>query len=962
MTDIVQLDELTINQIAAGEVIERPASVVKELVDNSIDAGAKNITIEIKDGGISLIRVTDDGEGIKKEDVEIAFERHATSKIRSAKDLEEVATMGFRGEALASIAAVSKVEMVTKTKDQVSGVRVVVEAGDVLEVEPAGTSTGTVMTIKNLFFNTPVRYKFLKKDYTETGYIEEIVRKMALVNNNIAFKLISNSKVILQTAGKGDFKSVIYSIFGEEIANAVVDAKYKSENIEIEGVVGKPEIARSNRRNQIFYVNGRPIKDKTLTAATDKALKGLVPGGRFGFCVLNLKMSQSLIDVNVHPTKEEIRFKDEKEAFSSVYNAISNALSKTELVENLFVPKYDGDDNKAQLKEDEAEYQHENEKKEKRSFFNFKEKQKRKQEREKAKNFEEELLEKNNQIYEAIVNNPHFSYKEILKQQQEEREAEEQEQKEEDERIEKLKNKLLERLNEKNDENVEILEDEQMLETKGVSSLGLESELRERISFEDKGVEEIIEGEIELDKEKTEETETKEEELINQKTQKIDDIQKKIEQTAILNVKEILAKYKQSKSMDNPKVETTDAVLDADEKVNVDTDKKYDFKTEEEVEVIEGEVNLDPENKSGEDFKAQDSNKRILDKILKQRKEDLENTGILDFKEVESLERKVSENPVQRDSMSESSELEQKQLKDKVELLTKMNNDFEFKEPEVFKDEYDIKDLNLVDTKDMESELKTEGENLSTIEQKGKKINEAFSKMYKKAFGVETVEEQQKKEKLEKQMSLLGDFSEPEQTMFEDDGIPLYKIIGVAFKTYIIIEMDNSIYMIDQHAAHERLLYEEVKRNFYNSETRDSETLLLPDVITLSYREMELIRENADIFNKAGFEFEEFGINTIKLVAVPRMTEILNTKQLFLDILDEIDLNYITGKDEIIDRFLATIACKAAVKANMELSDREIKALLDDLLRIRNPFTCPHGRPTAVKMSKYDLERKFARK
>ena len=267
MGNIVLLDDLTINKIAAGEVIERPASVVKEMVENSIDAGAKNITVEIKNGGISFIKITDNGSGISEDDMEMAFERHATSKIRKAVDLETVTTMGFRGEALASIAAIANVEMVSKKEGEEIGHKIVVEGGKILEKAEIGCPVGTTITVRNLFFNTPVRYKFLKKDYTEAGYIEDNVRRIALVNKDISIKLVNTGKTVLQTNGSGDFKNIIYSIYGKDIANGIMEVEYVYEDIKVSGVVGKPEIARANRQNQIFFVNGRYIKDKNLTAA-----------------------------------------------------------------------------------------------------------------------------------------------------------------------------------------------------------------------------------------------------------------------------------------------------------------------------------------------------------------------------------------------------------------------------------------------------------------------------------------------------------------------------------------------------------------------------------------------------------------------------------------------------------------------------------------------------------------------
>ena len=255
MGNIVLLDDNTINKIAAGEVIERPASVVKELMENSIDAGATAITVEIKNGGISYIRITDNGKGIAPDDMEIAFERHATSKIRKAEDLETVKSMGFRGEALASVAAISKVEMTSKYIENEIGYKVEVEGGTIKNKEEAGCPKGTTIIITDLFFNTPVRYKFLKKDYTEAGYIEDVVTRIALIHPEIAVKLINTGKTTIQTPGNNDFKAVIYSIYGKDIADNILEVNYNYEDITVTGVIGKPVIARSNRSNQLFFVN-----------------------------------------------------------------------------------------------------------------------------------------------------------------------------------------------------------------------------------------------------------------------------------------------------------------------------------------------------------------------------------------------------------------------------------------------------------------------------------------------------------------------------------------------------------------------------------------------------------------------------------------------------------------------------------------------------------------------------------
>ena len=334
MGKIVLLDDLTINQIAAGEVIERPASVIKEMIENSIDAGAKNITIEIKNGGISLIRITDDGCGIAVDDMEIAFERHATSKIRKSEDLEIVETMGFRGEALASIAAIAKVEMISKTEEDDLGHKIVVEGGKTIDRTEVAAQKGTRITVQNLFYNTPVRYKFLKKDYTEAGYIETVVTRIALINRDVAIKLINNDKVLLQTNGSGDFKNIIYSIYGKDVANGIIDVDYAYEDMKVSGVIGIPDIARSNRANQMFFVNNRYIKDGKLSAAAEQAYRDLLPSGKYAFLILNIEMDTKKVDVNVHPAKLEVRFEEEAEVFRAVYNAIKAGLATIALSEN----------------------------------------------------------------------------------------------------------------------------------------------------------------------------------------------------------------------------------------------------------------------------------------------------------------------------------------------------------------------------------------------------------------------------------------------------------------------------------------------------------------------------------------------------------------------------------------------------------------------------------------------------
>lgn len=635
MGDIVLLDELTINQIAAGEVIERPANVVKELIENSIDAGATSIFAEVQNGGITYIRITDNGKGIARDDVELAFERHATSKIRKAADLIKVSTMGFRGEALASIAAIAKIELVTRTKNEELGTKIIVEGGKIISKEDCGAPLGTTITIRELFYNTPVRYKFLKKDFTEGGYIESSVERIALMHPEIAFKLINNKKEIISTSGNESMTDVIYNIFGKDIATNSVDVDFEYENIRVTGRVGKAEIARSNRSNQMFYVNGRFIKDKTLSAAAEEAYKTIIPNGKFGFCVLNLNIDPELVDVNVHPAKLEVRFSEEGKVFKAIHYAIKNTLLGVDL-------------------------------------------------------------------------------------------------------------------------------------TRG-------------------------------------------------------------------------------------------------EKVEEKEEVKRTFNTPEEKEV-----------------------KKSLFDIFKNVRQD-------------------------------KNEIKEDTLKDNEYII-----EVEEKKDEVNKASI-VKMLNNSITSTSSEEEKLEVEENTELKNKIEQSN---------------IYEQEEKE----------------------FAIPEYKILGVAFNTYILIEMDDDIYILDQHAAHERVLYEKVKQNFYGRGGKEVQMLLLPDILEVPKRDMHMIREHKDLFEQSGFAIEEFGENTIKINGVPVICYEMDTKDLFLDILDGIDITNKTNKQEIEEKFIATVACKAAVKANMKLDEREITGLLNELLLLENPFTCPHGRPTAIRITKNEIEKKFGRK
>lgn len=326
MSRIIVLDELTAAQIAAGEVIERPASVVKETVENALDAGATAITVEIKGGGIRFIRVTDNGCGFEADDAVIAFDKHATSKIQTGADLENIQTLGFRGEALASIAAVADVELLSRAESDPIGIYVHIKGGEVLESGPRGSARGTVLTVRELFYNTPARYKFLKRDQTEAGYVSDIVQKLAMANPQVSFRLISNGQEVLRTPGGGDLRAAVYSVFGRDTAANLLRVDYTEGDVRVSGFVGVRDAVYGNRNRQIFYVNNRNIKSKVITAALDEAYQTVTMKHKFPFAVLHLEVAPGKVDVNVHPAKTEVRFADEGGIYRAVLHSVSNAL------------------------------------------------------------------------------------------------------------------------------------------------------------------------------------------------------------------------------------------------------------------------------------------------------------------------------------------------------------------------------------------------------------------------------------------------------------------------------------------------------------------------------------------------------------------------------------------------------------------------------------------------------------
>ena len=697
MGRIVILDENTSNQIAAGEVVERPASVVKELVENSIDAGSTSISVEISNGGVSLIKVVDSGSGMEEDDVEIAFDRHATSKIRNSHDLEAITTLGFRGEALASIASVATVEITTRVKDNEYGKYVRIQGGVLKETNRTGCPIGTTIVVKELFYNTPARYKFLKKDTTEAGYISDIVSRIALGKPHISMRFISNRKTVIHTPGNSDLLSTIFSIYGKETAKECVEIVYEDEKIKITGYAGKPEIARSNRNHQSIYINGRYIKNKIISAAIDEAYKTFLLKNKFAFVVLNLEINPVLVDVNVHPTKMEVRFSGEQDIFRAVYHAISNALLSKSLIRNV------------------------------------------------------ELSEKSDNYFK-------FNSSSIAKD-------------------------------------------------------------------------------------------------------------------------EFIQQGLKSSSEDTPVLKQHPASLIA---------------REETAPVINGH----------EKFEA---SKNEFTKSPEMPKKPYEKQGV---NKIESV--MVAEQPeiVKKRDVSDAEKT--KSSFDKV--LEKKDT--------VYTDNY--KDNFLKEeSNDKESNDKEPNNNVSRCDPKE-----------------------------------ITDYSGDKDTA--KNILLNSNIIGQVFFTYILLQNEDNLIVIDQHAAHERIMFEKLVKRYRNKENL-AQFLLTSEVIELTGREIGFIEEEKELLGSLGFTFENFGSSSVILRSVPYNCQNSCAKEVFLKIVDLL-MSGEKRDDKIIEEeALYQIACKSAIKANLRLTEIEIKSMIKELMEIENPYTCPHGRPTIIKITKYEIEKMFKR-
>ena len=736
MSIINVLDKDTINKIAAGEVIEAPAAVVKELVENAIDADANSVTVEVKDGGTSLIRVTDNGKGIGSDDIKTAFLPHATSKIKTADDLTLVSSLGFRGEALASIAAVSEVEVLTKTADEISGIRYVINGGKEEANEPIGTPEGTTFVVRNIFYNTPARKKFLKTPATEGRYVGEVMEHMAVSHPEIAFKFILNGQVKLQTMGNGSLKDVLFYIYGKETTANIIpvnnpDADGELVNgLSVRGYIGKPSLTRGNKEYENYFINGRFIKNKVITRAIEDAYKSFLMQHRFPFTCLLISVDNSLVDVNVHPAKLEVRFSDTESIYRLIFHEVDNALRKKDLLPDMGVKQVP--DKKPLVRDFNSS--HKAEKTEKSGGY----------------------IIPDIPMPEPFEKSRQGEWKKELKP------------------VFKQESFVTEKV--KRNENSPLITSE------------VYAPLTNNLTSED--------GNLSLD-----------EALFTENT--VGSIEK---------IGESLTGDARNKNV------------------------------------------VDITNEGGDSTAVENNSKTPYFSDL---------SGV---EEEGGTYKNSADNSLQNDGI--------------IAGTTAVERDFNI-ENEPSKEEF-----------------------------KG-------GILAKKA-------------------------------------LPDIKIIGQIFGTYWIIEYDDSVYMIDQHAAHEKVMYERFVKEISRNKVT-SQNLLPPVVVTLSGSQSQIVEEIEEHLHKLGFEIEPFGGNEYVIKAVPTELFGISEKDLLFDIIDQYSLEGKKTTPDTVLVKLATMACKAAIKGNMNISLLEAKALIEELMSLDNPYNCPHGRPTMIFMSKSDVEKKFKR-
>jgi DNA mismatch repair protein MutL len=721
MPQIELLSQETIDKIAAGEVIERPSSVVKELVENAIDAKATAITVEIKDGGCSLIRITDNGCGIPADQVPLAFLRHSTSKIKSVEDLMCVSSLGFRGEALSSIAAVARVELITKTSAELSGTRYLIEGSKEIAIEEIGAPEGTTFLVKDLFFNTPARKKFLKTPQTEGTYISDVVERLALSHPEISFKFISNNQTKLHTSGNGKRRDLIYHIYGRDIAAALLEVHYEGEFFKVSGYIGKPVVTRGNRNYENYFINGRYIKSSLLAKAIEEAYKSFMMQHQYPFTVLYFTFDQNTLDVNVHPTKMELRFDHNQEIYKQLYEALYATLSHRDLIPNVPVT--------------------------------------------------EEQRKKEEHVYKESIPEP----------------------------------------------------------------------------FE---------------------------------RRRLNDLRKAVAKDSPYEVK-----YPEH---------------DRRSWQNGSGHASSKFSEKSQIPVANTGI---PENVTAHHPGYIYVHKSSGGTTVQQTFENAGlhgNTGQCEAKDAKT-ENVIMQAADAHAVREEWGDLDSQQQKPQQEPEASGTNEATFEEENPFQPE-------------------------SAETEKAEQLTLA---------------------------SMSPDF-------MTKDARKRHRIIGQLFKTYWLIEYEDKLYIIDQHAAHEKVLYERTMARLAEKEYT-SQVLSPPLILSLDAKEVEALEKFRVPIEQLGYVVEHFGGREYMISGIPGNLFNLDMKDLFIEMLD--DFSNLSGREtpELILEKVASMSCKAAVKGNMKMSMEEVESLIDELLTLENPYNCPHGRPTIISMTKYEIEKKFKR-
>ena len=793
MPEIRVLDQSTINQIAAGEVVERPSSIVKELVENAVDANSTAITVEIKGGGIDFIRITDNGCGIEKEQVRKAFLPHATSKIRAASDLETVASLGFRGEALSSIAAVAKVELVTKTDEGISGIRYVIEGGEEKSYDEIGCPEGTTFIIRNLFFNTPARRKFLKSKMTEAGYVESFIQRLALSHPNISFKFICDNKNKISTSGNGNLKDVIYNIFGRDVAMNLLPVKGNENGILVDGYIGKPVISRGNRNYENYFVNGRYLKNNIISKAIEEGYKGHAMVHKFPFTALMISMDPHCFDANVHPAKMEMRFRNAEELYSSVMSAVRGSFVKKELIPKVGI----GNDKKAKESVKKIPEPFERKRRAIEERFSSLSKEKIRE------------IEKRKEQGDAVEQNTSFSAKNSM-------------------------GKNVQDSVQSNDWN------------------NAQNTIQNSVQNPVENMPGSVDGYSDVHGESITE--------ISNRRSSIE------ERIARLHVGENNAIKKE-----------IDNVIPGTMEENAAKAKGY----------------LESDDRPAEQNKKPDGQNLKTDLESQQLSEQREFSRKGALTGAENTSAKAD---VLQDQKSEEKALQNQNNEAKNSLEN-----------------------------DLDSEKK-------------------FSELLKEAdtYGKGT------------QMSFA------DVPLLSEEARPKHRIIGQVFRTYWLVEFEEKLFFVDQHAAHEKVMYEKLKKDLENN-TIVQQMVAPPVILTFSIKEQQKFKICEESFKKLGFLIEEFGGNEYCIRGVPANLLGIDPQELFIEIFDQIEENSGKMNLEMITDRLATMACKAAVKGNTTMSYQEMDALMDQLMKLDNPYQCPHGRPTIISMTKYELEKKFKR-